>query len=389
MCKREKVNLLVIGSFPPPYHGSSIYLQNLFELITADVELKINVIDTSDHRNDISNLGRFDLINVWTALKSLLKLFITLLAKRVDIVYIPISQNMLAYLRDGLFIILAKLFKRKVVVHLHGSHFFDFCQKSPFIYKNFIDITISKVDGAIVLGEKLRYIFEKWLPRDKIFVLPNFVFKPSTLENAIYENREVFTSRIDKPIRITYLGNIIESKGIFDLIEAVKILLSKGYNILLQIAGKIGKDSITGKSEKETEILISSNIKDYPLNFKFIGQVLGNERFILLKNTDIFVFPSHNEGQPLVILEAMSCGLPIVSTKDCGVIDETVIDGYNGILVEKRNIEQLAKAIETLIIYPEIRKTMGENSYRRYIENYTPSKHLQAFKFILAKILEI
>ena len=85
----------------------------------------------------------------------------------------------------------------------------------------------------------------------------------------------------------------------------------------------------------------------------------------------------------------MQCGLPIISTKNCGAIEETVIDGYNGILVEKKNVEQLIEAIERLINDSELRRRMGKNSRKLYEENYTPEKHLEKFKEIVKNVITI
>jgi glycosyltransferase involved in cell wall biosynthesis len=83
----------------------------------------------------------------------------------------------------------------------------------------------------------------------------------------------------------------------------------------------------------------------------------------------------------------MHCGLPIISTKNCGAIEETVIDGYNGILVEKRNVKQLVNAIELLTKDEQLRKRMGKNSRKLYEENFTPEKHLSKFKAIVKNVL--
>jgi glycosyltransferase involved in cell wall biosynthesis len=82
----------------------------------------------------------------------------------------------------------------------------------------------------------------------------------------------------------------------------------------------------------------------------------------------------------------MSCGCPVISTKDVGVIDETVIDGVNGLLIEKRNIKQLVDAIIKLIQDRGLRMKMGEESKKRFCELYTLEKHIKKFKEILKEL---
>lgn len=372
-----KKNLLIIGSFPPPYHGSAIYLKKLKNLLIKENDLTVFSIDISDKRNDLTNLGKFDLQNVIAGMRSLFQLVYYLLFKKPEIVYIPISQNKWAYFRDGLFILISSLLGAKVLIHLHGSYFLEFYKKSGKLYKKFIDLTMKNVDGAIVLGEKLRYIFENWLPKEKVFVLPNFIDPLPDLETFDMRDNK-------KMVNITYLGNLLESKGIFDLLEAIKIVQGKNnadVKFTVNIAG------LFGFTEKHIE---KFNLYLKELNkVNYLGQVTDEKKkYEVLKNTDIFVFPSWYwyEGQPLVILEAMACGLPIISTKDVGVIDETVIDGVNGILVEKRNVEQLANAILKLVQDKDLRVKMGKESLRRFQEFYNPQKHIEKFKEILNSI---
>jgi len=382
----QKINIILFGSYPPPYHGSSIYLRGLTDLLLKDGDFKVYIVDSSDKKNDISNMGKIDFSNVYFSLKALISLTFILILNKINILYIPISQNKLAYLRDGIAVILGKVFRTKVIIHLHGSYFLEFYEKSSSFYKKFIDFTMKSSAGAIVLGNNLRYIFEKWFNDNQIFVLPNFVedhIKSLNLKNKInYDN---------KALRLTYLGNILESKGILQVINAVEELLENGNDILLQIIGKFGKDPFTGMQEDKIKNIIIDIVNKYPERIKYLGQItdIGKKISVLKNETDIFVFPSWYpvEGQPLVIIEAMQCGLPIISTKNCGAIEETVIEGYNGILVEKRNVNQLVNAIEVLIKDEQLRKRMGENSRKLYEENFTPEKHLSKFKAIVKNVL--
>lgn len=382
----KKNNIILFGSYPPPYHGSSIYLKGLTDLLLNDKDFQVFKVDSSDRKNDISNMGKIDFFNVYYSLKALLQVVFILIFNRIDILYVPISQNRLAYLRDGLAILLGKIFNAKVIVHLHGFYFLEFYEKSSKLYKKFIDLTMKASSAAIVLGKNIEFIFEKWFSDDKIFVLPNFI--PKYVDyNFVISNENNGSDEI----KLTYLGNIVESKGILQVLESLSLLLRKNKNIVLQIIGIFGKDSFTGMDEEQIKQNILNFSDKYPENIKYLGQITDiNKKFLILKNeTDIFVFPSWLEGQPLVILEAMQCGLPIISTKNCGAIDETVIDGYNGILVEKKNVEQLTEAIERLINDPELRRKMGKNSRKLYEENYTPEKHLEKFKEIVKNVLTL
>ena len=83
---------------------------------------------------------------------------------------------------------------------------------------------------------------------------------------------------------------------------------------------------------------------------------------------DIFVLSSLREGLPLVLLEAMTYGLPCIAT-DVGGSAEVIMRGETGLVVEPRNPEELAKAILELLADPELRRKMGQNGKKR-VEKY-------------------
>ena len=110
---------------------------------------------------------------------------------------------------------------------------------------------------------------------------------------------------------------------------------------------------------------------------EFVGRILGGEKEKFLVDTDIFVFPSWCEGHPIVVIEAMAAGCPVISTKNVGAIPETVINGETGILVEKKNPEAVAEAIINLIEHPELRIRMGMAGRKRYEQYYTQEKNIE------------
>ena len=107
---QQKYKVLLIGSFPPPYHGSNICFYNLLSSKIKE-EFEVYHLDTSDHRN-LDNLNKLDFINVYIALKNIFELIWMLLKVKPSLVYIPPAANFLPYLRDGLFILCAAYFSK-------------------------------------------------------------------------------------------------------------------------------------------------------------------------------------------------------------------------------------------------------------------------------------
>ena len=122
---------------------------------------------------------------------------------------------------------------------------------------------------------------------------------------------------------------------------------------------------------------------------EFNGVVIGKEKVDFLLDSDIFVFPSYYlfEGHPLVIIEAMAAGCPVIST-NIASIPETVIHGENGFLVEPKASGKMAENIEILIKNGELRKKMGLRSRQIYEEKYTLETNIKNMIGIFNNVLK-
>jgi len=204
--------------------------------------------------------------------------------------------------------------------------------------KRAVDKSLKGLAGAIVLGPSLRFMFEDLVPDEKIFVCENGV------EDEIFAAEEEIKQKIerykiDDTIRIVYLSNLLESKGILDLFEAVTIVRGQGKKIHLDVAGAI---------EPAIEDRVNAYLKELGNTVTYHGVVEGEKKRELLLNNYIFCLPTYysNEGQPISILEAMANGCVIVTT-DHGGIGDIVNEEY-GVFVEKRRPRSIANCFEEL-----------------------------------------
>lgn len=354
--KEKKKKVLFLSPLPPPYMGPTIAttiilnskLKNEFTLIH---------LDTSDHR-ELDHLNRIDFRNIFLAIKHSVVLFWLIITRMPDLVYIPISQTTLGYVRDSVNILLSKIFGRKVICHLRGGNFKNWYDSSNSLIRWYIRSIHSLVNGQIVVGKKLSKLFHGIIPSNRIYVVPNG-------KNEQFQYKKVNSNN---KIRIVYLSNLIGAKGLFHVLDAVpEVTSAAGKNIEFIFAG-----SWVDKKTKKIFDEFCEGPHFFPV--KAIGPVYGSDKYDLLLSSDIFVFPPvQEEGHPWVIIEAMGAGLPIVATNR-GAITESVIDGKNGFIVEKKNPSQIAEKIKYLIDNPAQRKRMGEESRRLYLENFTEDK---------------
>jgi glycosyltransferase involved in cell wall biosynthesis len=160
---------------------------------------------------------------------------------------------------------------------------------------------------------------------------------------------------------IMYVGRIDYEKGLFDLIKCGKYISNKRSDLSFIIAG-IGKDfkKLKNKIKKE-------NLQDM---FKFLGQVDKDKLLKLYQNATLFVFPSYHEGLPGVLLEAMSCGLPIIATDVRGNRD-LISHKENGLLIPIQDSKKMAETISILLENKKLREQLGKNARKTIVEKYT------------------
>jgi glycosyltransferase involved in cell wall biosynthesis len=370
-----KPNLLVIGPTPPPHHGVATATQLLCDVLRRQ-GYPFVFLNTSDRRGS-ANIGRLDVWNVALAIEHLIRFLFFVFLKRPQGVYIPISQNVLGTLRDSLFLVPARLLHLKIIVHLHGSAFRDFYESASGGLKRILKWIFKEVACAIVLGDCLRPIFHDLVPSERIRAIPNGIrddFAESFLAGA-YPNAE--------RVRVVFLGTLIPEKGIGVLLESIPLALEQIPLANFILAGEIPTQAAAEEIQNWIKLRGLEDCVELP------GILTGERKRQLLGSADIFVFPSiQKEGHPYVILEAMSAGLPVLTT-DRGAISETVLDGVNGWLIPAGDPVALSEKIIELSVNADLRCQLGEASRARFLAHYTLDRWsadmLRAFDDVLNK----
>jgi glycosyltransferase involved in cell wall biosynthesis len=332
-------------------------------------DFKLIHLDLSDHRN-IDTLAKIDFINSYLAIKQYVKMIGLIIQYRPTLVYIPAGQTTVGYIRDAGYILIAKFFGRKVITHLRGGYFRKWYESSGSLLQWFIRFVHKKVDAQIVLGNNLRSLYNWLLPEEKIFVVPNggnFLVGSSMNTN--------------EKVTVLFLGNYVKSKGVLEVLYAVPQVCKQLENVRFVFAGEW--------FDEEVKSRFLEFMKQYPdLPIINYGLVKGEMKKQLLMESDIFVFPTYyrNEGHPWVIIEAMAAGLPIIST-DHAAISESVINGVNGFLVEKENVNQLADKIISLVADPVLRTQMGTAGKKMYLDNFTEDKMIERMSSVFKTVI--
>lgn len=350
--RKEPRPIVVAVSTPPPIHGVTVANALLLDAL-ACARVSFVHVDTSDHR-PLSNVGRLDVRNIVVAMRVAGLFLLTLLHRRPSLVYLPIAQNDLGFLRDALVLIMARIAGVKRIVHLHGGHFDVFYARSSTVMRRLIEWSVRGAEAAIVLSPSLRRCFAGLISDKAIHVVPNGVRVDMKRE---YRNPDACS--------VLFLSTLSSAKGLFDLIEAIPLVLRRHPRTRFVFAGE-------WYSDRERHWALS-RLRDIgaELSVTWLGPVYSEAKLRLLRTTDVFVLPTKQfEGQPYAILEAMAAGVPTIATSR-GAIAETIDDGRTGILVEEADIAGLAGAISTLLDSPSLRHAMGEAAQMAIATNFS------------------
>jgi glycosyltransferase involved in cell wall biosynthesis len=353
----------------------SVVIENLLE---SDLRNHFDIIslNTADRRG-LTNVGRLDFNNVVLALKHGLQFLWILVARRPEIVYMCIAQNTLGYLRDCLFLAPALLAGRKVVVHLHGSDFRGFYDQTYFVMKDLIRWTLSRVNKMIVLGSCLTELFKGIIPDDRMAVIPNGI-KPFA-----YENKNSQKQSDHKHFQILYLGTLMKTKGFMEFLRSIPIILKEVPSARFTL---VGEHCYPEEMQDAFDFTRDHKLSSY---VEFPGILVRRDKEKILLESDVFVFPPvAPEGQPLVILEAMAAGLPIIATPQ-GAITDMVIDGVNGFIVPPGDPAAIAEKVELLLKDKPLRIRMGRASHEIFLKRFTLNRWCEDMKNMFLQVSRI
>lgn len=187
----------------------------------------------------------------------------------------------------------------------------------------------------------------------------NYFFDSSTQEEK--EKLRQILAAAKNDFIITFIGRIVQDKGISELVEAFRQINLNNPNIKLLIIGDF---------EEELDPLSDITIETIKKSKNIVHIPFQHEIRNYLSISDLFVLPSYREGLPNVLIEAGSFGVPLIATNINGC-NEIIQDGVNGLLCEKKDVKSLRDAIEKLMLNKELYRAFKNNVRNSIIKRYS------------------
>lgn len=357
--KNKKVKVAMLGTFPPAIGGIATNIQNILK---SPLTNKFNFLNFQTMSKK-QGTPRYSYEKIYQKIcrvvLDLFRFLYFLKKNSPQLIHINTSFGIWSFWRDSVYLLTSKMFRKKVFFQIHGGELNEFWRRYSCLTKSLIKRILQTPDLTAVLSSAQKKPFIEIGLGGKVRVLPNTIdlSKFCLAKNS----RADFGISHDRIVVLFVAAHFHKRKGGMDLLKAVPLVINSHKKVLFVFVGGGGEE------ESMINFCRKKKIQNY---VKFTGY-LPNDRITQLQlSSNIFAFPTYySEGFPLVILEAMAAGLPIISTP-IRAIPEVIENGDNGFLIRPKDHMALADKIIYLIENEEIRKQIGNRNIQKVREKY-------------------
>jgi glycosyltransferase involved in cell wall biosynthesis len=320
----------------------------------------------------VEKIGKLRLNKITFLFSFLYRILKTYRKFKPDICYLTPSSGHWGFYRDFVTVFVLKLFRVKIVAHFQNKGKPSFGRKwyNKILYRYFF-----KGIHAIFLAKPLVKEFQSYLNNEHIHICPNAV--------PVMHKHFAHRTQSHTPFTFLFLSNMMEEKGVWILLEACSILKKRGYFFQCDYVGQWSDISEDDFINKVAEYELTSQVRAY-------GAKYGEEKLMFFQKADAFVFPTfyHGETFGIVLIEAMECALPCISTYEGGISD-VVEDGHSGFLVKPKDVDALVDKMIYMMEHPEEGIKMGNYGRELFLNKFTFGTFEYNFTNIINKILNI
>ena len=356
-----KKNLLVISQVPPPFHGSTVMTQVFLETLDS-LGFSFRLVDRRFSKS-LSSVGRFNLSKVASSIGLTIRLISGIVSVRPQHVIFFMTNRTASFLVDVLLSEILRLSKVPVIGYIHTQGFEALAKKGK-LWESLVRRLLGSAETLVCLSPSLEADVRRLAPKATLTSIGNTPFAAP------------MSVAVEKPDAkaVLFLSNFIAEKGIDQFLDLGHKFAAAGSALRFVAAGAPTDD------EQLAQLRESAS-----WNTEIVGAVHGDSKWHLLGESSVLVFPSRYpfEAQPLVIVEAMSVGLPVVAYAIGGVGD-LVIDGETGLLLPQGDAEGFEAALKSLDESPGTVESMGIAARDRYNSNHSRASYERAWNDILA-----
>lgn len=360
----SRPHVLLLGPARTAISGVSTHLNQLFKspLSTCFQLSQFQVGREGRTENRLGTLLRL--------IGSPFALAICVVRRNPRIVHINTSFDTKGFWRDLAYLAISKVLRRRTVYQVHGGALPQELFSRNRWLTSLVRWTLSYPDVVVLLSEPELAAHRKFAPDVRLALIANAV----DIE-GVELNLERYAS--NRPLEIVYIGRLAESKGVFDVVQAVAMLRARGIEVHLRLAG-------FGAAEQQIrQAITEARLGD---QVQLLGPVFGAAKEELWRSANVLAFPSHGEGLPYALLESMAAGVvPVISP--VGGIPDVMQDQVHGVFVPPRNPRALADALERLHHDRPSLQRMAVAGRQRIVDQYSVSRMAAEFHRLYASLI--
>ncbi len=326
--------------------------QNYFKEISKAEKFYIKKIKIN-YSDSLEELGKINLKKFFGFFIVFFRLIPELIFFRPHVVYFELASRGFAFYRDSVYVIICKLFRKNILFHFQAKGIITLKKNSlsrnyaKFIFKN---------TSAILLSSLLYYDVEGFIPKKNIFIVPNAIKEELTEEefdNILKKRKQ------NKKTNLLFLSNMIESKGPLEVLKICKALKDRKIKFVCNFVGAFSEEKFKKRFFRELKNL------ELEKECLYLGPKYGKEKFEILEGTNYLVFPTSydNEVFPLVILEALMYGVPVLSY-DNAAIREVISKDHLGFVAKQEDYAALTQELKKRILQKDENSTKVRQEFK-------------------------
>jgi glycosyltransferase involved in cell wall biosynthesis len=335
--------VLLASPLPPPHGGIGTWTRIVLQQgLGGYVPVVVNTAVSSRRASFEERPKTFD--ELQRNLRILVRFTRELVRSRPVLVHVNSSLSTSGIFRDASLALVARALRRPVVAQFHGRFEPPRGGARGWLARGALRCLLRLASANLVLSPSFLVEVERSGGTHRPRCLPNFI------DDAVLARAPVDRSQRVGPLRVLYAGSLIATKGSAELLETARRMPSAQFVAL--------------------GVVPSHEHLHPPPNLDLRGSQPRDVVLSEMDRADVLLFPSHDEGFPYTVLEAMALSLPVVASR-VGAIPDMIEHGRGGFLVEPRNVDGLCTALAALQADPSLRACMGAHNRARVEAEYT------------------
>ncbi|MFT3783138.1 MAG: glycosyltransferase [Nibricoccus sp.] len=368
------VRIVAVLQIDPPESGQAVMNRILLEARFTGIELVHVDASFSQKMSEMRSVA-------WRKLWKLLWLPARIIAAKLRsgsgiLLYTPSGPTRSAVLKDAWILGLSRPFFKKTIFHVHASGLGDYLNSTQAIWAKLARRALAQPNWLVRLSPST--------PRDDTALAAQHT---ACIPNCIRNEAELLAIHraptAGSALRILFVGLHVPAKGLRLLLDAIIELKHQGVVVTLETLGSFSDSAFTQECR---DAIQSENLNEH---VRFLGSLFGPDKIDAFARADLMVFPTYfdSETLPLVVIEAMAAGLPVISTRWRGIQD-LIDDGRTGFLVEPRQTAPVVAAIRTIHEDRNLLRALGDAARERFKQYYSQAAFRSAWQQTLFNIVE-